>query len=60
MAVAHSLLTMSYQVLKTRQPYRELGADYFDRQDPQRQADQLIRRLEDLGVKVTIERNNAA
>ena len=30
-AVAHALLVIVYHVLKTRQPYQELGPDYFDK-----------------------------
>ena len=59
-AVGHTLLGMCYQVLKTGQPYRELGADYFDKKDPQRLASRLIRRLQELGLKVTVETQNAA
>ncbi len=59
-AVGHTLLVMCYQILKTGQPYRELGADYFDKKDPQRLANRLIRRLQELGLKVTVETQNAA
>jgi hypothetical protein len=59
-AVGHSLLVMGYQVLWTGQPYRERGADYFDKKDPQRLASRLIRRLQELGLKVTVETQNAA
>jgi transposase len=59
-AVGHTLLVMCYQVLKTGQPYRELGADYFDQKDPQRLANRLIRRLQELGLKVIIETQTAA
>jgi transposase len=31
MAVGHTLLVIVYQVLRKREAYRELGADYFDR-----------------------------
>jgi hypothetical protein len=33
----------------------ELGADHFDRLDPQRLTRHLVRRLERLGHKVTLE-----
>jgi transposase len=59
-AVGHTLLVMCYQVLKTGQAYRELGADYFDKKDPQRLANRLIRRLQELGLKVTVETQTAA
>jgi len=53
-AVAHTLLTMIYQVLKKGEPYQELGADYFDRLDPEGLTKQLVKRLEKLGHKVTL------
>jgi transposase len=60
LAVGHTLLVMCYQILATGQPYRELGADYFDKKDPQRLADRLVRRLQELGLKVTVETQTAA
>jgi hypothetical protein len=44
-----------YQVLRKREAYRELGADYYDRLQPERLARRLVRRLEQLGHKVTLE-----
>ncbi len=35
--------------------YRELGADYYDRLQPERLTRHLVRRLEQLGHKVTLE-----
>jgi len=29
--VAHSMLIIAYHLIARREPYRELGADYFDR-----------------------------
>src|SRR5262249_11626093 len=54
LAVGHSLLVIVDQVLKRRAPYRELGADYYDRLEPDRLARYLVRRLEQLGHKVTL------
>jgi hypothetical protein len=54
-ALAHTLLVMCYQVLKKGQPYEELGADYLDRLGPERRTRQLVRQLESLGHKVTLE-----
>lgn len=55
LAVAHSLLTVIYHVLKTKVEYQDLGADYFDRQDPERLQRRLIARLESLGLEVKIQ-----
>ncbi len=57
-AVAASLLTTIYYVLLRREPYRDLGADHFDRHDPAKLAKRLVRRLNDLGFEVDIR--NAA
>ena len=54
-AVGHSILVMVYHVLQTRTSYQELGGDYFDRRNVDRQRKRLIRQLESLGVKVTVE-----
>ena len=54
-AVAHSLLVIIYHVLERDQTYTELGGDYFDRQNVERQRDYFIRRLQMLGLKVSIE-----
>jgi transposase len=54
-AVAHTLLGVVYAVLKKQQAYRELGADYLERKDKDRLKARLLRRLEKLGVKVTVE-----
>ena len=55
-AVGHRLLEIVYAVLAKGQNYRELGADYLDRvQDRERLKARLVKRLEKLGVKVTVE-----
>ena len=52
-AVAHSF---GGGILHAQQsaPYRDLGADYFDRRNPEQVKRSLVRRLEGLGLKVTI------
>ncbi|HXW54109.1 MAG TPA: transposase [Candidatus Cybelea sp.] len=55
MAVAHALLVIAFHMLKRRENYRELGADHFDRIDVNRIRRSLVRRLERLGHKVTLE-----
>ena len=53
-AVAHKILITAYMILKTGQPYRELGGDYFDKLHPERTAKRLIERLERLGLEVRV------
>lgn len=53
-AVAASILTAAYHVLRDGVEYRDLGADDFDRRDKAKLAKRLIARLEDLGVRVEV------
>jgi len=59
-AVAHSLLVVIYHVLKTRRPYADLGADYFDRLDAKRLTRYHVKRLEALGYQVALAQAEAA
>jgi transposase len=54
-AVAHSILIILYHVLKTTQPYRELGADYLDRINAAQLKRYFVKRLENLGLQVTVQ-----
>ena len=39
----------------TGETYRDLGGDYYQRRDPQRQIHRLVAQLERLGQRVTLE-----
>jgi hypothetical protein len=54
-AVAHTILVMLYHMLKTHQPYRALGADYLDRLNADYLKRSLLKRLERLGLQVTVQ-----
>lgn len=54
-AVGHSILVIFYHMLKDGTSYIELGADFFDRLDPERLTRYYVKRLESLGHKVTLE-----
>jgi transposase len=56
LAVGHSILTISYPMMDRGTRFTELGADYFDRRNPERVRERLVARLEKLGYKVTIEK----
>jgi hypothetical protein len=49
------LLVIIYQVLKQGTKYAELGAEFLERLEPARLTRQLVKRLEALGNKVTLE-----
>ena len=55
MAVAHSILIIAYHLIVRKEPYRELGGDYFDNIHPERTAKRLIKRLEQLGFQVSVQ-----
>lgn len=54
-AVAHSILVIAYHLISRQEPYRDLGADYFDQQRPESVKKRLVKRLEKLGYQVTLE-----
>lgn len=54
-AVAASMLTAIYFMLRDAQPYRDLGVSYFDRRDQTKLANRLRRRLESLGFSVQMQ-----
>lgn len=53
-AIAHRLLVIAYHILREGGVYRELGGDYFDRLHPERTAQRLVKRLENLGLAVEL------
>jgi transposase len=53
-AISHSLLVIIYHVLFTKQPYSDLGADYFEQRDSARLTQRSVRQLEALGYTVTL------
>jgi transposase len=54
-AVAASMLTAVYYMLRDHVPYRDLGAGYFDGRHSVNLANRLRRRLESLGYSVTMQ-----
>ena len=60
-AVAHSLLTVIYHLLKNPESeYQDLGVAYFDQRNPTRQTKHLVKRLENLGWDVALKPRAAA
>ena len=55
LAVAASMLTASYYILRDGVEYRDLGGDYFDRHDKIRTVHRLARRIEQLGYRVDLK-----
>jgi transposase len=53
-AVAASILTAAYYILRDHVPYQDLGPDYFDRRDRTSVVRRLRRRIEALGYRVDV------
>ena len=53
-AVAASMLTAIWHMLRNGTEWRELGAAYFDRADAKKTATRLIRRLQQIGYAVQV------
>jgi transposase len=54
-AVAHSILVIAYHMLQRHEPYKDLGGNYFDRRNPEATIKRLVKRIEKLGCRVSIE-----
>jgi transposase len=54
-AVAASILTAAYHMLKDGTFYNDLGATHFDRRRPETQARRLVKRLAQLGFSVELK-----
>jgi len=59
-ALAHTILVIVYHVLREGTTYRELGSQYFDHLESERLTRSLVRRLERLGHKVTLQTQETA
>jgi transposase len=55
MAVAHTMLIIGYYLLKTGQGYRELGGNYLEQINKDQLQRYFVKRLQRLGLKVTVE-----
>jgi transposase len=54
LAVAASMLTAAYYILKNETVYADLGGDYFERRSKAQITRRLVKRLESLGLSVEI------
>ena len=55
MAVAHSMMVSVFHMLACQEPYRELGARYFDERWRHYTVDRLAQRIERLGYRSHLE-----
>jgi len=54
-AVGHTILVIAFHLLQRGTSYHDLGPNYFDQQDRQQVERRLVRRLHDLGYRVTLD-----
>ena len=54
-AVAASMLSAAWYMLKNDTPWQDLGGAYFDRADATKTANRLLHRLQQIGYRVTLE-----
>lgn len=59
-AVGHTILVVVYHLLRDGTEYEDLGASYFDERDRVAVERRLVRRLEQLGYRVSLEQAQAA
>ena len=55
-AVAHSMLGIIWHMLVRNEPFRDLGADYYTRTGTKNRERSLVRKLQQMGYKVLLER----
>ncbi len=54
-AVAHSILVIAYHMLRDGTEYQDLGGDYFDKRNKDQLQQRLVKRLEGLGLQVSLQ-----
>jgi len=54
-AVAASILTAIYHILKDGVPHEDLGVDYFDKRKPEAKVKRLVGQIAKLGFEVTLK-----
>ncbi len=58
-ALEHTILVIAYHLIQRKEPYRELGGNYFDNRRPEATAKRLVKRLEQLGYAVSLQQASA-
>jgi transposase len=54
-ALAHTMLVSIYHMIRKKEPYKELGADYFDKLNKVKTLKNLKKRIEALGYTVNLQ-----
>jgi len=59
-AVGHSILVIAYHLIQRQEVYQDLGANYFDTQQPEKTKRHLVKRLQNLGYAVSLQPQSPA
>ena len=54
-AVGHKILSAAYFIIKNKEPYLELGAEYLESRRTKNQVQSLLDKLKGLGVTIEIK-----
>jgi len=54
-AIAHKILVIAYHIIRDGTAYQDLGANFYDERDADKVQRRLVKRLEKLGFKVSLE-----
>lgn len=55
-AVAATILSIAYQMLRSGEHYKDLGVDYLTQRDPAREARRAVRKLQAMGYEVEMKK----
>lgn len=55
-AVGHKILSAAYFIIKNKEPYLELGAEYLEVRRKKNQVQSLMDKLRGLGIEVEIKK----
>jgi hypothetical protein len=55
-AIGHKILIASYFILKDREPYKELGAEYLQSRNKNKKVNRYLKYLREMGVEVEIKK----
>jgi len=55
-AIGHKILTAAYFILKEKEPYKELGAEYLQSRNKNKKVNRYLKYLKEMGVEVEIKK----
>jgi transposase len=58
-AIGHGVIKIVYHILKNKEAYQELGADYFDKRREETLVRRAVKKLKTLGYEVDLQKSSA-